>query len=152
MRPGTWVRLATGLALCLAALFLARRTIVTCAQASGVCRYGEQRIVGGDVREVRIDEIERIALDRIMNREGERRSQAIFLMKSGARIPATAMDEREKTEIVTSFAALQAGERASFDDTHEGVAAYAAAAMGVLGLAFLAVFAVRLRREVTSSK
>ena len=137
-----WVRIVLSVAFVIAGLVLARRTIVTCSKDAGVCRYGEQRLVGGDVHEVRIDEVERVVLDRIMNREGERRSQAIFLMKSGARVPATAMDERDKSELVTSFAALQSGGRTSCVDSNAGLAAYAAVALGAIGLVLLG-FALR---------
>ena len=95
----------------------------------------------------------RAALDRTMNREGERRSQAVFLMKSGAKTPLTPMDLQYKDEIVTDFAAVQSGGKDGFVFWYAGLVGYAGAVCGAIGAALLALFAIALaRRRLTSSR
>jgi hypothetical protein len=103
---------------------------------------------------VGVREIERITVERTMNRDGERRSQAIFLLRSGARLPATPLDDHDKTALVTSFAAVQAGEQPSFVEWYAGLAGYASPVVGALGAMLLAFAgrAMRKARALTSSK
>jgi hypothetical protein len=147
-----WFRLVAGALLLILGLVLTRRNIVVCDKE--VCAFGDQRIVGGDVREVRVRDVERASIDRLMNREGERRSQVVFLMKSGGKTPATPMDAAYKDEIVTGFAAVQNGERETFTFSYAGVAGYAGAFCLVLGVALLVLagIAVARRRWITSSR
>jgi hypothetical protein len=144
-----WVRVVLGGIFVIVALVLARRTIVACSR--DVCWFGDQRLVGGDVRDVRVGDVERASIDRTMNREGERRSQIVFLMKSGARTPVTPMDMTYKDEVVTDFAAVQNGERDGFVVWYAGFAGYAGGVFGGLGVLLLALAALRVRK-VTSSR